>query len=425
MDCNVILGNNNNECLSPLGPSGAVITPIRQCLPSNCSSELDAQWISRTSSSYSDEVNSQDSCSQSGSARVPCDQVRKQESASSMSSSYSGIVLGTDLDLLQYDYRVFNHSQYSVVSTASHTEGHPSNPDMTSRQYDSPAVMPQIPGLKLSQQQTKVVTSAALPALLSIALDNGLVKPDHTKPHLSFHSPTGTIISIEDVSRQADPDLALTVLTYNCCARPVQLASTTKPVSFAPLPAFFKRQLGKRRRISTCTHQQISDLPNHAQSYTDVVQEQCTQQCQLDTTQHISKKRKLHSLLSACHKRPTSKQTEDLNLPKTLDKTNQTNPSPPSHISKINIRGKTQTQPIKDAPNLSAHAARALRVCFCQPYDGAGKQNLACMSSNQRDEHAEDDSIARDDMENVRVVRVERRSTYRHSHSHSHSHGSR
>ncbi|KAF1977497.1 hypothetical protein BU23DRAFT_564995 [Bimuria novae-zelandiae CBS 107.79] len=119
---------------------------------------------------------------------------RNASFCSTMSTSYSGTVLGIDLDL-QED---FPHSSRRSITPVWFS------PKETTLKVQEP------PKRDLGFESAKPlrprsITSSALTSLLPIAAAEGIVQQDFTTPQLSFYSPSGNLIQTQDTSLTPTP----------------------------------------------------------------------------------------------------------------------------------------------------------------------------------------------------------------------------
>ncbi|PSN60900.1 hypothetical protein BS50DRAFT_652520 [Corynespora cassiicola Philippines] len=113
---------------------------------------------------------------------------RKVSICSSMSTSYSGTVLGVDLDL-QESHASPRRSPTPVWFALQSSKDDEANVLPLERQP-----------LAMNHATTPSITSSALPVLLSIAAESGIVRPIKNTSPTSFHSPSGNLIQLHDSS---------------------------------------------------------------------------------------------------------------------------------------------------------------------------------------------------------------------------------
>jgi hypothetical protein len=167
------------------------------------------------------------------------DREREASICSTVSTTYSGPVLGIDLDLQQ------EHA---------HT--------LAARRSPMPAWFSprQISGFSIPTQRSKndsailpqSITSSALPALLPLAAASGIVRPNHATPKLSFVTPSGNLIQTENGSSPTTSSIlphhskSSPTAVYNkifsdpVCeppVRPALIPMTTPPTTRSSLPA--------------------------------------------------------------------------------------------------------------------------------------------------------------------------------------------
>jgi hypothetical protein len=152
------------------------------------------------------------------------DRSREPSFCSTVSTSYSGTVLGIDMDLQQ-------------------------ELPQTMRRTSTPVRLGTLP-------TPKAITTSALPVLLPLAAASGIVTRNHTTPQLSFFSPSGNLIQAEE-NACGSPTANTTQASHSTfspfpkvreiCARPAIVPLTTPPQSFMPLPQHLKKQQTRSR----------------------------------------------------------------------------------------------------------------------------------------------------------------------------------
>jgi hypothetical protein len=164
---------------------------------------------------------------------------REASICSTASTTYSGTVLGIDLDLKQEHAHTLTarRSPMPVWFSPRQISG-ASIP--TQRLKNDPAKLP------------KSITSSALPALLPLAAASGIVRPKHATPKLSFVTPSGNLIQTENGSspisnsilphhsKSSPTTVYNNILSDPVCEPPVRPAltpMTTPPTTRASLPA--------------------------------------------------------------------------------------------------------------------------------------------------------------------------------------------
>lgn len=323
---------------------------------------------------------------------------------STMTSSYSGTVLGVDLDL-QHDFsRQIRRSQ-SPPTPVWFT------PQMAelerqasfSEPLESAKVVP--PG----HTPSRSITSSALTSLLPIAAASGIVRPNYKTPKISFYSPSGNLIQPESSSPQGtspsdhggSPKITSSYYNRqnldagssagNSPIRPPLVPMTTPPTNKTPLPSHLRHHHSYRRpemsQISSC---ESSVTPKGPLKGCDgVVRENSlTPRSGVffphgKDKAHRSVKLAVHDLkaeakfykarfitLAAAHSFAPS-----MPKGKTLQKRHIHNYN--TYARKPRVHDGDHRKGGYKQEVLALLAAHALRVCFCQPYDGAGMPTRA------------------------------------------------
>jgi hypothetical protein len=174
---------------------------------------------------------------------IEYDRAREASICSTVSTTYSGTVLGIDLDLQQeYPHpSVARHSPTPVCFAPPQTSGS------------------SIPRHKQKNDVNKLpysITSSTLPVLLPLAAASGIVLQNRATPKLSFFSPSGNLIHAENSSSPASSSTlphhskcSPTTLynnniisnpVYEPPVRPALVPLTTPPTTTAHLPAHLR-----------------------------------------------------------------------------------------------------------------------------------------------------------------------------------------
>jgi hypothetical protein len=348
------------------------------------------------------------------------DMSRNASFCSTMSTSYSGTVLGVDLDL---------HHDFSQPTRRPVTPVWFTPMEST----DSASKMKhQKEGEQLPPDS---VTSSALAALLPIAYAEGIVHRNSTTPKISFFSPSGNLFQAEnssplltDTTRLdsycANPSATATSFYGNAQAftaydtlsassglpppRPAAIPMTTPPQSYAPLPEHLRHHHNYR-------HLERSQITPESSNYSVTALSSglevrgCGGVIRPDSiVPHSGKPRS-----SACMKQRSPHQRSMCCLSSgdlTASRTNVPLTSRPSARKGRTL--KKCVSPPGSESGIGQTLSLAMRVCFCQPYDGAGQRTAAsrCRSRNR----CHDETSARQDRDtetpNVRVVLDEARS---------------
>jgi hypothetical protein len=170
------------------------------------------------------------------------DRAREASVCSTISTTYSGTVLGIDLDL----HQEYPHSSIERRSPTPPCFA-PSQTGGTSKlEYKQKNDTNKIP---------HTITSSALPILLPLAAASGIVFPNRATPKLSFFSPSGNLIQLEHSSSPAPSSIlpyrskSLPTSVYNEIisnpvyeppVRPAPVPLTTPPTTTAHLPAHLR-----------------------------------------------------------------------------------------------------------------------------------------------------------------------------------------
>lgn len=180
---------------------------------------------------------------------------RNASFCSTMSTSYSGTVLGVDLDL--------GHELVGIQNMPHSPSPTPIAPPVwftpQMGELEGQASMSESPAQATNDRTNTTshsVKSFALTSLLPIAAASGVVTPNYNTPKISFYSPSGNLIQPENSSSpgtgssefSGSPTMA-TSYFYNVRSTPIHPAPpvrpalvpmTTPPVFSAPLPAHLR-----------------------------------------------------------------------------------------------------------------------------------------------------------------------------------------
>jgi hypothetical protein len=314
---------------------------------------------------------------------------------STMSTSYSGTVLGVDLDL-QHN---FPHSARRSLTPVWFT---PIEPKHQTTSREEPSYLQEQKDTK--ELPSRCVTSPALSALLPIAAAERIVQPNFKTSQLSFFSPSGNLIQTENdssppplptrrsksrsshqrtrINSSSYYETAETPKAYDALAatiglppsRPALVPMTTPPYSKAPLPTHL-------RHHHNYQHPEFSQITSEADSDPDL---------HMNTPSLI----RTPSNVKGCGGvvRPdfhtswpntpsTSSQQRDPKSERSLSCLFLSE----QNISRFNIlsphKGKTlkkrdpghrRSQTQSGTSSSAPAVGHLMRSCFCQPYDGAG-----------------------------------------------------
>jgi hypothetical protein len=192
---------------------------------------------------------------------------RNASFCSTMSTSYSGTVVGIDVDL-QHDFA------HPVRRSHSPTPVAPVwfTPQMAEleRQASASESPPDTKQVLETEQPRRSINSPALTSLLPIAAASGIVRTNYDTPKISFFSPSGNLIQPEGSSTPGTTSISdfsgtpsVSTSYYNktipatysafpattCLppSRPSLRPMTTPPTSSAPLPAHLRHHHNYRR----------------------------------------------------------------------------------------------------------------------------------------------------------------------------------
>lgn len=344
---------------------------------------------------------------------------------STMSTSYSGTVLGVDLDL-QHDSAHQSRRSRSVTPVWF-------TPQMAElERRASSSESPEWRQTAATETTSRSITSSALTSLLPIAAASGIVRLNYNTPKLSFYSPSGNLIQPENDStlgampseyggssittsyyRKANPPSAQNVLPATVGlppARPSLLPVTTLPTFTAQLPAHLRHHKNSHHaelsQISPC--EPFLALTPAVKGCGGVVRSSSfsprSGHAQPHNTQYESK-----ALLKHCRSTRSIirsvKSEANFYASRFVNQilSSSCTPPLPSLLTRSKLRGKRNAtkqgmyaiEPHFHSRIVVAHArssrranedvlegmcgsstAHMLRVCFCQPYDEAGKRSL-------------------------------------------------
>ena len=366
---------------------------------------------------------------------------------STMSTSYSGTVLGVDLDL-QHD---FSHPVRRSQSPPTPVWFTPQMEELERQASFSES--PEFAKTSApSHAPCRSITSSALSSLLPIAAASGIVRPNYNTPKTSFYSPSGNLIQPESSSPQATSPSeygsspTITTSYYNrqnanaassagsLPIRPSLVPMTTPPMHKTPFPPHLRHHHNCRQpemsQIGSCEPPVTLNGP--VKGCDGVVRENSlTPRSGIfcphgNDRAHRSIKLMMHDLraeakfYTARFLALAAAQCFAPSIPKgrTLQKRhvhNYNTYARKPHTSEMVARKGRYREEV-----VGSLAAHALRVCFCQPYDGAGKRTRAtaagaCMAggaspANGKSKGDEDAKDGEGSLPNARVVGSGRRS---------------
>jgi hypothetical protein len=272
-------------------------------------------------------------------------------------------------------------------------------------------------------------TSSALSSLLPIAEASGIVQANYNTPKISFYSPSGNLIQPEEdsspeftvsttslpkattpyhnSSKRSSAHKTLSAVARLPSVRPALVSMTTPPTATASLPVDLRHHHNYRRpelsQISSC--ESLFDTTTitgcggivRTHSFTMCSGTRQSPHKRKKTKspqrQHRSTKSIVHDLRSdagyyksryialaaqGCGPPLESKKPRNTITKKAKATTTNKVPSSTQDTSKTrrcSARAAGASEEKIDKVVLGPLAGHALRICFCQPYDGAGKSS--------------------------------------------------
>jgi hypothetical protein len=377
------------------------------------------------------------------------DSSRNASFCSTMSTSYSGTVLGIDLDL-QHD---FLHSTRRPVTPVwfSHLE---------KVENDEQPPPPPPPRRQSQLESTKPfrphsITSSALTSLLSIAATEGIVQQNLNTPQISFYSPSGNLIQTQDnaltptpaSSSRSRPSMYLagapvveisgrnkatfpsahSVLSAAVSlppARPAPTPLTIPPQSTAPLPESLQHHHKYQRAEKTQIGSISSSGPTLIISSDSNVRgcgglvRPTSLEPHGGVSQAPQKHSRLEHAISRCHvRRRTGSRLFSL-LPSWSASTSTCHSEFKHAVTRVGLRKKgmklqkrrvPQISTVRENEGIGSATGHALRICFCQPYDGAGypTSGLGCGGATVQSRDSQSEAYPPEpstDTPNARIV---------------------
>ncbi|KAF9741222.1 hypothetical protein PMIN06_011586 [Paraphaeosphaeria minitans] len=373
---------------------------------------------------------------------------RNASFCSTMSTSYSGTVLGIDLD---------------VQPDISHPTRRSVTPVWFSPKEPGKTQKPPKPALKVEgvkPLRPRSITSSALASLLPIAAAEGIVHQNLTSPQLAFYSPSGNLIQTLSASPARTPtsssrsrsrsesyfsgtpttktsyynganlpsaQSALSVAFANPPARPALVPLTTLPQSIAPLPEHLRHQ-HKYHRVERLSIGSVCDSEIALPSQAIMIANSQVLGCggvirppNLDphsgVRQYPPKRSRIGQSMSCLRTREANHLA--VNTSSLLSSNSSCKRGDRTPAKEIRKKGKTlrkrrvlQMDTVPDKDVIGLGAAHALRVCFCQPYDGVGTHTagVGCggAATTQPGEHLDESRASptglRESTPNYRIV---------------------
>ncbi|KAF2449285.1 hypothetical protein P171DRAFT_189183 [Karstenula rhodostoma CBS 690.94] len=365
---------------------------------------------------------------------------------STMSTSYSGTALGIDLDI-QHEFPGATRRSVTPVWFS------PKEPE---RPHEPPKYTLQLEETKPLRPRS--ITSSALTSLLPIAAAEGIVQQNLTMPQLTFYSPSGNLIQAQSASFTPTPVSSsrsrsdsyfsgtptTTTSYYNGAtlssaqsalsaavtippARPALAPLTTPPQSTAPLPENLRHhhnyhRVDKSRIESTCDSEIM--LPSQVVMTSDSQVFGCggvVRSPSLDPHSGVPKSPPKHSRIgqsiSCLRMREANRSAinaSSLLAPNASCKRRGLTPAQNFRKKgkKLQKRRVPHMGTVLEQDVIGPAAGHALRVCFCQPYDGVGRQTseagcgsaVATQLGERRDESRASPTGLRESTPNARIV---------------------
>ncbi|KAF9699960.1 hypothetical protein EKO04_001555 [Ascochyta lentis] len=344
---------------------------------------------------------------------------------STMSTSYSGTVLGVDLDL----YHDFNSPARRSQSPPTPVWFTPQMAELERQASFSESPEPVKAACNPAHAAHRSITSSALTSLLPIAAASGIVRPIYNTPGISFYSPSGNLIHPESSSPRGSSSSEygsspkITTSYYNkrntsagsLPIRPTLVPMTSPPTHRIQLPPHLQHHHNycqtEKSQIRSC--ESIITPKGPVKGCDGVVRENSlTPRSGIFYPHgreriHRSIKLTMHDLKAeakfykARFLALAAAQSFAPSLPKgkVLQKrhVNDYNTyAMKPHAGSTGTTGSRKSRYREDF--LGPLVAHALRVCFCQPYDGAGKPTHATAAGAcvARDEFLESGKLAVD-----------------------------
>jgi hypothetical protein len=275
------------------------------------------------------------------------------------STSYSGTVLGIDLDL-QHEFASSTAAPVRLCRTPPNTSQRNTEARIQASMHSPP----------------RSVISSALPILLPLAAASGIVQLNNATPRMSFYSPSGNLIQAEHSSNSSTPTTSYYRNALSVSERPARPAAvplTTPPHSSIPLPGHIKprRQQhhhtrshivpktvatsssvkgcdGFIRKNSITPRSGVRRPPTSGKKPSDPRRQSKHIQSSSNTGTAKSRFRAVASCVS-------------LQTGGRVQKSKRNNP-------RLYAKSRARLSEA-EAPGLGPLVGRTLRVCFCQPWD--------------------------------------------------------
>jgi hypothetical protein len=304
------------------------------------------------------------------------------------------------------------------------------------------------------------ITSSALTSLLPVAAASGIIRANYDNPKVSFYSPSGNLIQPEGNSSPehgnsgTDPSHKTTLyykgfnktsarkaLSVTAClppARPTLVPLTTFLTNAAPMPTHLKQHHNHRHpeqsQKGPCYESVIEPAPSVRGCGGVIRSDSVTlrsrtrnspHKANKSSSQHRSTRALVHDLksdvsfyksryiaLAARSYIPSKKADRTVGNRNTLHKRQVPASAWPQHYStRAGTAERRDRAPNRDTKTeksvLGPLAGHALRICFCQPYDGAGERtrpNATLCTRQHTDTPKKENDLLRDNEDMARPV---------------------
>ena len=331
---------------------------------------------------------------------------RNASFCSSMSTSYSGTVLGIDLDLQHEFPHSFRRPVTPVWFNPTETVRKDEKQSPPKRQFQLESAKPLRP---------RSITSSALTSLLPIAAAEGIVQQNLTTPQISFYSPSGNLIQAQDnaltptpasssrsrsdtyfsgspVAEQSGYNKAnfqsahsiLSAAVSLPPARPAPVPRITPVQSTAPLPECLRyhhnSQHAERTRIrSTLDSEPTLLVPSGSNSRgCGEMVRPTSLEPHSDVSQSPQKHSRFkHSISSRCVSRENGSRFQSL-LSSWSASTSACHLKSRHEVTQsLRTKGRTlqkrclpRTSTAHENESVGSVTGHVIQTCFCQPYDG-------------------------------------------------------
>jgi hypothetical protein len=365
---------------------------------------------------------------------------RNASFCSTMSTSYSGTVVGVDVDL-EHDFAHpvrRSHSPTPTPVTPVWFTPQMAELERQASVSESPTDTQQLPE---AEYPPRSITSSALTSLLPIAAASGIIRTNYNTPKISFYSPSGNLIQPEGSSTPGTTSISdfsstpatttsyvnkNTPATYSAfpattCLpppRPSLRPMTTPPTSSAPLPAHLRHHHNYRRpeksqidSATECTttsfimstpevkgcggiigpesliphtgmrhsHERNKSRPHYrrhrsAKSFAE----------DLNYEARFHRARLITAVIRCCTSTEKGRVLRKRQVASRRAAATAYTTMPHNRTSEAAGTKRRPAKNKRDVGLLGPLAGHILRICFCQPYDGAGKPTHAVAANTLR-----------------------------------------